>query len=179
MCSYNSGVMNLRKSSILFLWNAPSIAQFSFPLAVGLSFNVKLVRQDGVQTALSVGDGSRTLNLVHLDNFQSETLEEVKQSQGEHNGQTLASYFLFWLMLNAFSGSGRVYVSYSYIFILLIDLKSSTRLLQYIYTTNFFEKLWRTPTSKLASAMCYILLLLLTHYLLLLDVQTEHEADII
>lgn len=80
--SWTSGMWS---PSIMFSQNAPLIARFSLLLAVGLSLNVKLVRQDGVQTVFCVGNGSRTLNLVHLDSFQSETLDEVKQCHGEHN----------------------------------------------------------------------------------------------
>lgn len=54
----------------------------------------KLVRQDGVQTVFSVGNCSRTLNLAHLDSFQSEALDEAKQCQGEHDGEALTSYIL-------------------------------------------------------------------------------------
>lgn len=53
---------------------------------MGLSLNVELARQDGVQTASSVGAGSCTLNLVHLDSFQSEAPGEVKQGRGERDG---------------------------------------------------------------------------------------------
>lgn len=43
---------------------------------------MKLVRQDGVQTVLSTGADSRTLNLAHLDSFQSETPDKAEQYQG-------------------------------------------------------------------------------------------------
>lgn len=76
-------------SSILFLWKAPLTAHFGSALAVGLSLNVKLVRQNGVQAASSVGVCSRTLNLVHLDCLQSETPDEAKQCWGTWWGAVL------------------------------------------------------------------------------------------
>lgn len=71
----------LHKWSVIHSFETPLAVQFSPPLTMGLSLNVKLVRQDGVQTVLSFGAGSRTLNLAHLDSFQSESPDKAEQCQ--------------------------------------------------------------------------------------------------
>lgn len=74
----------------MFFLQAFLKAQLSLlALAVGLSLNVELVRWDGMQTAFSVGHGSHTLNLVHLESFQSATQDESEKMMRRHYQATL------------------------------------------------------------------------------------------